>query len=226
MDILVNSTPLRLVCRCRKNPLLLFSTLTLLLLLLSTSTHINATVFHFDSASIEAGIALDGLSMGEIEHNGIRAFFSSATLSDGPSVFNQTATRFGINSLSTSADSSSLIDAAEGISEFLTITFSQSVWLENIVLSLFSVGETAQLSVNRGLLTVLEGMAVSRDSYYFSDFFIPEGESLQLTHLGGNGFSLDSLTIISHEVSESSSMLLMLFVLSLLVFLESHRYRR
>lgn len=192
-----------------------------LILLLANSFPVEATSFKFDLRGGDAAIALDGMNSGQIVNNDLIAGFLAGPDATLAGIFNQTSTRFGINSLGTTNDSPSLIDSASGISENLAISFSETVKVDQLTLSLFTPVEIAKLLYGDGSSVILTGLALAQDVYKFSDITLDIGEPLILSHVSGNGFSLDSITVSSIEVSEPD--MLILLVLGAVCVLTSRR---
>jgi hypothetical protein len=99
-------------------------------LILANSFSAEATSIKFDLRGSDAAIALDGKNSGQIVNNDLIASFLAGPDAPLDQIFNQTSTRFGINSLDTADDSSSLIDIANGISENLVISFSETMKID------------------------------------------------------------------------------------------------
>ncbi len=186
------------------------------ILLIVLSLHANstlATVIDFNLRQAEFGSVLDGSASAQLTIDNLTATFTSLPGTNIDSVFNHTSTRFGINSLTSGADSPSLIDAGAGWSEFLSIRFSKLVYLREIVLSAFGTSEQAFLGFDPTHGVFLSGMKASVDNYLFSDWSIPAGTSLILSHAVGNGFSFDRILLAAVEVDEPP--ILMLFLAGL-----------
>ena len=105
-------------------------------LIFSVSLGAQTTVITFNLRSPETATYLDGVKTGGLEVAGLVATFTSLPGATTASLFNQTASRFGINTLGSSDDSPSLIDAANGISEYLSDIFSENVLLVNTAVPL------------------------------------------------------------------------------------------
>jgi PEP-CTERM motif len=212
------------VINSRSGTKLYFRKIGLLILALSCSFTAQATSFVFDLRGSDAALALDGQSTGQLGNNSLIATFVAGPGAAVDEIFNQTATRFGINSLGTSDDSSSLIDAADGVSELLSISFSQVVKLDQIILSIFAPGEIAGLSIAGATPLLLNGLSDALDVYDFSASTLDIGEQILLSHVSGNGFSFDSFTVSSVQVPEPSVLVLMFVgVIGLFVFGLRHR---
>ncbi len=192
------------------------------LFVLSWSTATQATVFTFDLRAGKAALALDGKNAGQLVNHGLTATFAAGPGAPIDGIFNQTSSRFGINSVGTSDDSSSLIDAVNDISEFLTISFGQRVLLSKITLSAFAPGEMAGLSIAGGTSLLLHGLAAAKDVYYFSNLTLGMGEQIRLSHVSGNGFSFENISLNSAKVQEPPVAVLMLSgVMAVIVFRRS-----
>lgn len=189
----------------------------LLLLVLAHSTPVYAGLIIFDFLDPATGATLDNNSTGELSMDNLGVDLETAMTAGFASIFNQTATRFGINTQGTSLDSSSLIDNVNGYPESLSLSFSEHVKLEYIVLSLFSPGEKALLLLPGALPHVLGGLEEALDVFSFERLLLGPGESMQLLHGQGNGFSLESLAVSRVSVNEPSTFLLALGLLSMLI---------
>lgn len=189
------------------------------ILLLTCSFSAQASSFTFNLRGSDAALVLDGFNSGHLTSSGLIANFVAGPGALTDQIFNHTATRFGINSLGTSDDSSSLIDAAIGISEFLTISFSKPIILDQLILSVFAPGEVASLSIASASPLLLAGLAVADDIYNFSNLTLGVEEKITLSHVTGNGFSFDSITVSSVEVPEPAIFtLISVGVIAVLVF--------
>ena len=182
---------------------------TVFLFLSVYSLTTQATILNFNLRQVEFGSVLDGSSSANLTIDNLTATFTSLPDSGIDSVFNHTSTRFGINSLGSGADSPSLIDAGAGWSEFLSIKFNMLVSLREIVLSAFGTSEQAFLGFGQTHSVLLSGMSASVDSYQFSDWSIPAGTSLLLSHVKGNGFSFDRILLEAVEVDEPPILMLL-----------------
>ena len=209
-------TPPANLQRCYQYSIVLIRS-ALCILAVSYCLGAQATILTFDLRGSAASSIFDGQRQVEFGVGAVLATFTSLPGAAWEGVFNQTATRFGINTLGSYDDSPSLIDAANGQSEYLTITFSEPVFLEQLVLSSFSPGEQALLAVSGGPLLVLDALAAALDIYAFTDYPVKPGASLLLLHALGNGFSLDSVSVRPLTVREPSSLLLLLLALLVLV---------
>ncbi len=221
MEILTRTPPPGLLRPVHNTRLLtlFFSKISVYILILSMSYTVHATVFTYNLRSSEASVFLDGVNSGGFVIDILTATFSALPGAQIDGVFNQTGSRFGINTLSSSDDSSSLIDAVNGFSEFLSVSFSENVLLEKIVLSAFAPGEQAHVLVEGGSAFLLNGMSHAIDEYYFSDYAINPGEQLILAHVLGNGFSFDSLVVSLVSVPEPAVLILRLAgIISLTIF--------
>ena len=182
-----------------------------------------ASSITFDLRGSEAAFVLDGVHSGVLQESDLSASFVAGPDLFNEDIFNQTSTRFGINTIDSSADSASLIDAADGISEKLAISFNVAVKIEQIVLSLFASGETASLFFNDRPLILLSGLPAAEDSYNFPDLRLAASEPIVLAHHSGNGFSFDRIIVRSIPVSEPGMLLLMLIGICCL---KKFRYRK
>ena len=220
MEIQINSVPSRrlsLIPNQRVSRLAGVK-IWLSLLIACNSFAAQATIITFDLRSSEAAIFLDDVNIGDFVIGGLIASFSALPGAPLDSVFNQTASRFGINTLGSSDDSPSLIDAVNGFSEFLSVSFSENVLLDKIVLSAFTPAEQAQVSIEGSPPMELIGLDAAVDVYDFSNYTIQTGEQLILAHSLGNGFSFDSIGVSLVSVAEPSSLALVL-VAGLMVLL-------
>ncbi len=196
-----------------------FRKISLFVVALLFSFSAESGVFTFDLRGNDAALALDGGELGQLSSNGLTASFIAGPGALNRQIFNQTSTRFGINSLGTSNDSSSLIDAAAGTSEKLAISFNKLVRLDQLILSVFAPGEIAGLSIADASPVLLGGLADARDVYNFSGLTLAAGEKIILSHVSGNGFSFDSFSVSSVQVPEPPVVMLMsIGVISLLAF--------
>ncbi|MFT7458041.1 MAG: hypothetical protein ACI909_000714 [Planctomycetota bacterium] len=191
----------------------------LIILALTCNYSVQASSFTFDLRTSETALALDGKGAGQLIRDGLIASLVAGPGDSIEQIFNQTSTRFGINSIGTASDSSSLIDEADGTSEKLTISFSEAILLDQIILSLFTPGEIAAVMFTDGSSDVLTGLDAAEDVYRFSNIWLGVGEPLVLTHVSGNGFSFDSFTVSTIQVSEPPIAILMILgVISLMYF--------
>ena len=145
------------------------------------------------TAEIESGIILrDGLT---------------ATLIPNDGSLNQTSSAFGINAAATGDDTDE-IDNGSGISEFITITFSQPVLFTQLVLSSFPSSHLADLTVQGYATQTLVGQSSATDIYDFtSNHDVPLGNSVVVEQNSGSVFSLDAFTVST--IPEPSSLLLL-----------------
>lgn len=196
-----------------------FHKFSFFILVISCSFSAQASSFTFNLRGSEAALALDGFNSGQLTSNGLIANFVAGPGVSTDRIFNQTATRFGINSLGTSDDSSSLIDSANGIPEFLSISFNEAIILDQLILSVFAPGEVASLSIASASSLLLVGLTVAEDIYNFSNLALGVEEKIMLSHVAGNGFSFDSITVSTVEVPEPAIFTLILAgVIGLLIF--------
>ncbi len=184
----------------------------------------HASVITFDLLGASAGIALDDRHEGQLIQGNLAARLRVQALPGNEGLFNQTASRFGINTSTTSEDSASLVDSFNGIPEGLLISFNSDVLLEHIVLSLFSPGEKAHISLPGQPFGILEGLDSAMDIYSFDGLLLGAGQNILLAHRAGNGFSLSSFSVSPLRVTEPSTALLLLGALPLLII--AHRYRQ
>ena len=185
---------------------------------------LQASIITFDL--LDPGIAgvLDNQASGEIVQEGLRANLAGWSFPGYQARFNQTASRFGINTIGTSQDSASLVDSFNGISEGLAISFSTDVLLEYIVLSLFSPGEEAQLSRPGQPFGVIKGLETAIDIFQLDGQYLAAGQNLLLGHRLGNGFSVAGFAVRSISVVEPAAWFLLLgFLPWLTIRLKSHR---
>ena len=226
MEILINSVQSHLLSflPSQRSYRIIYFKIGLSLMISCLSFAAQATIFIFDLRSSEAAIFLDGKNSGDFVSEGLIATFSALPGAPLDSVFNQTASRFGINTLGSSDDSPSLIDAVDGFSEFLSISFSENVLIDNIVLSAFTPAEQAHVSIEGGSPLALNGLDTAVDVYKFSNYTIQAGEHLILSHTLGNGFSFDSIGVNLVSVAEPSSLALVL-VAGLMVLLSRNQTR-
>ena len=189
---------------------------TLLIGMLSMSPVTLATIVTFDLRDNTVSSDLDGSQFGQLMNSGLGAIFTSLESEGTNSVFNHTSSSFGINTLSTTLDSPSLIDGGAAWSEAVQLVFSELVYLREITLSSFTPLEWASLRVPGQPEWLLNGQSSARDRYSFADILIPAGASLVLSHVAGNGFSLDSFRVETSRVPEPSGFQLMLLALGFL----------
>ena len=197
---------------------------TLITIMLSLSPATRATIINFDLRNQAVSSALDGSDTGLVMSQGLHAVFSSLVAEGSTSVFNLTSSSFGINSLLTSLDKPSLIDATAFGSEAVQVVFSEFVYLREITLSSFTTLEWASLLVSGQPELLLNGKTSAIDSYSFNHLSIPAGTSLLLSHASGNGFSLDSIRVETASLPEPTGLVLMLLVLGLLFLLRWFSY--
>ncbi len=187
-------------------------TIGLAILAMTVNFSALASSITFDLRGSEANLLLDGVHAGVLEESDLSASFVAGPGVFNEDIFNQTSSRFGINTIGSSADSPSLIDLAGSMSEKLAISFNKAVNIEKIVLSLFSSGETASVIIKERPIILLSGLLAAEDSYEFSDLRLSAGESLILSHHSGNGFSFNRIIVspVSVPVPEPGILILML----------------
>lgn len=176
-----------------------------------------AGIIVFDLLEPASGVVLDNNSSGQLAGGNIIATLTNIAVPAYRGVFNQTSSRFGINTLGTSLDSSSLVDSVNGVSESLSISFSDTVFLEYFVLSLFSPSEQALLTGPGLALQIIQGLDSAKDFFWFNNYLVPQGQSIQLAHFLGNGFSLERIAVRTFTVAEPGSLYLLLGLLPLLL---------
>ena len=191
--------------------------------LLILAMPVQAGVITFDLLSTNAAMALDDRHEGQLIQGNLAARLRVMALPGNEGLFNQTASRFGINTSTTSEDSASLVDSFNGISEGLFISFSSDIFLEHIVLSLFSPGEEAHISLPGQPFGILQGLDSALDIYDFDSLLLGAGQNILLAHRAGNGFSLSSFSAPQVEVSEPLTALLIPGALSLLIIARRSR---
>ena len=176
-----------------------------------------ASIITFDLLGDSAAAALDNKAEGQLQHGALSAHLRVWAFPGNEGLFNQTAHRFGINTTGTTSDSSSLIDSFNGMSEGLFISFNADVLLEHLVLSLFSPGEEAHLSLPGQPFGMLEGLDSAFDHFQLDRTFLAAGENILLGHRQGNGFGLVSFAVSRVAVTEPITGALALIVVPLLI---------
>jgi hypothetical protein len=107
-------------------------------------------------------------------------------------VLNRTARSFGINSVGAGDDADG-IDGALGI-ETLIIGFSGPVELHSLSLSGFGRGDAALLRFGTSQVSVLASGELG-----LGNFVLDKGSELSLSHVAGNGFSLNRISFVPVE---------------------------
>ena len=162
-----------------------------LVIFCALSTQAYSFPITFDLRGTE-GAAIEGSPIGSVSKDGL-----TATLTANIGILNQTNSGFGINAPG-GGDDTDAIDGDLGI-ESIAIIFDQSVTLDQLVLSSFTITENAGLGI-AGVDTILSGTQPSKDIYDFSiGNSIPVGQSLTLAFDDGNGFSFDEFTVTPVE---------------------------
>ena len=106
---------------------------------------------------------------------------------------NRTGSAFGINAGGSNDDPDG-IDDDEG-TESVTITFDQTVTFDQLVLTLFSSGEEASLTIAGGSPVSLTDTGSGTDEFNFTtNNTVLVGEEVIFSHVSGNDFSFDNFT--------------------------------
>ena len=176
---------------------------------------VTAAVTAFCVSSLQAGIITFDLRDASIEDIDEVVSFAltdtssglTATLTANIGELNQTNTGFGINAPE-GGDDTDTIDDIKG-TESVTITFNEPVTFDQLVLSLFSSGETASLSIAGGSPFSLTDTGSGTDIFNFTtDNAVPIGQTVVLSHESGNGFSFDNFTVTT--VPEPTTLVMLL----------------
>jgi hypothetical protein len=125
--------------------------------------------------------------------NGITATLTSIIDNVPSGVLNSTTENFGVNA-PPSTDESNRLDGAAGI-EAVNITFTQPVLLTQLVLSSYSSGESATLTLPDSSPDIAPLIAATDIYNFASQNRVDVGESMRLTYAAGNGFSFDRFTV-------------------------------
>jgi hypothetical protein len=104
-------------------------TIGLVILVMTVNFSVRASSITFDLRGSEA-LVLDGAHSGVLQKGDLSASFVVGPEGFKKNVFNQTSSRFGINTIGRSADSPSLIDMVGSITETLAISFNGAVKIE------------------------------------------------------------------------------------------------
>lgn len=157
------------------------------------------------------GAALDGINTGSVT-KGVATVELRAV--GGDYLLNQTSTRFGMNKVNDSCDSSGQMDSNCG-NERIVFMFDLIVELVSITLSDYSSNDQALLAFESSSVMDMI-LASSPSTIMIGEFVGGVGNRFAIQSLGGNGFSIDSFTIRTSEVSTPATLILFgLAVLSL-----------
>jgi len=151
---------------------------------LNANSSVQAAFFDLFGAQ---GAELEGALSNSTTVGGI-----TATLTANSGTLNQTTNRFGVNATG-SGDDPDTLDDGEG-AESITITFNVDVFLDQIQLSVFSVGEQGSILIAGGTPTPLAGMPQGDDEFDFSNAVLTS-QSIVLSWVSGNGFSFDDFSV-------------------------------
>jgi len=166
---------------------------------IATATPID---FDFRDPVIES---LDDRAELSLERLGITL---TAIASNG--VFNRTSAGFGINAEG-AGDDTDTIDAGSGLVEFIDIVFDVDVSLLGFAVSGLGASDSGAY--------ILDGLITGFSTSGFIDLGglnLATGKKIAVHHVGGNGFSLDSVTVQPYSTPEPSMVLLMCLGLPLL----------
>ena len=178
------------------NRMLALALIGLINVVSSTTT----TAVQFDLRDTGATTAIES---GSITRDGITATLT-AIVEGNAGVLNQTSTGFGVNA-DGGGDESARLDGDEG-AESISISFDVDVTWTGLLLSLFSAGEGAGVSLPAILNTPLADTGSSGDVYSFAaDNVVLVGESVVLSWVSGNGFSFDSFEVEPYEAPTGST---------------------
>jgi len=154
------------------------------------------------------GLALDGRESGAVTKGGVTATLSARSdLGNGTFRLNQTSSSFGINYVDDGCDVSNQVDNKCG-TEYITFLFSESVNLVSIMLTNYSSNDTARLDFDNGNMMDFN-IADSPSTTPVGKMVGGFGEGFKVKSLSGNGFSIDQFTILSSDVPEPGSLLLL-----------------
>jgi hypothetical protein len=166
--------------------------LTCALLLFASSASAGPIVFDLRRGVGSAGQQLDGQGSGAmVTMDGL-----SATFLHNGGVFNQNVGAFGINAPA-AGDVTDQIDGGSGLAESLSVIFDQNVTFTSLGASSIGGSDFFDLTV----AGVLDGSTNQTDflgGLYVGPLLgtlITAGLSIDITHVVGNGFSLDSITV-------------------------------
>ncbi len=178
----------------------------------------NLVTFDFATGSGLAGADLDNQHSGSTSVvdgiSGVTLTLTATAGSGGGSdVFNQTGTsslNFGINAFG-SGDDTDAIDAGTGSSEFATFSFSASQPVSFVFISIdfdrFTSGGN-----DEGSLVFSGGSTINFDSSSATNPLsvnevFASGQVITLSHVAGNGFGIEQITIDITAVPEPSAFL-------------------
>jgi hypothetical protein len=166
--------------------------LTCALLLLAASASAGPIVFDLRGGVGSAGQQLDGQGSGAMVTIG---GLSAIVLHNG-GVFNQNVGAFGINAPA-AGDATDQIDSGSGLAESLSVIFDQDVTFASLGASLIGGSDFFDLTV-AGVLDNSTNKTEVLGGLYVSPLLgtlIAAGLSIDITHVAGNGFSLDSIAV-------------------------------
>jgi len=118
---------------------------------------------------------------------------------------NQTSSGFGVNATG-SGDNTHQIDNGAGVAEVLNFSFDTSGTLTQIDMSSFGPSDTFDLKKNGTLIQSLIDQGTSSPDVFMLNVDFSSTDTFSITYTGGNGASLDAITIANTAVPEPSSM--------------------
>ena len=179
-------------------------------LLIAAGLSAEAALIQFDfaptSGSNQTGLDLDGFAAGSsiVTESGFTVTLSASA---NTGVFNYTSSRnFGINAAAL-GDGTDEFDAGSGISEVMTFSFATSplasISLVSIDFDRFTVSglDQGSLAFSGGNTFLFDGSDVSGLGLLTVNEPISAGQVITLSHLAGDGFGIEAITLEVTPVS-------------------------
>jgi hypothetical protein len=134
------------------------------------------------------------IESGTITRGGITATLSSSVVGNA-GLLNQTTAGFGVDVPGNGSDVPNHLDGGAG-TESISIAFNVDVLWSQLVLSVFSSGEQALLTLgSHSAITLLDTGAGTDIFDYSANNLVLAGQTVVFRHANGNGFSFDSFTV-------------------------------